>query len=1484
MALQDGQRGVGAEARSRVGSRELRAVDLDNVEKNGSLDAVHRFRCERSVLALVVSDDKIFAGTQGGDLLVFDLQTFERIKDVKAHQASILGLCLSRNAQLLFACSGDRLLSVWDAKTLTHLASIYSLYDVGDIFCVSYSSRSKRVYLGAQNTSIQWCNITDLKSRRPVNPHSLPSYRQDRFFDSPGPFGIRTPRPPNSDLRTLDTSEDKYIEIDDNHIFQFAHYGYVYCTLLVQGNTLAQPADEEYLISGGGDGIVNIWALDSSNDGAIRKRASLDDGSEEGNSVLCMAIEGSFLYAGRSGGQVFIWDLETRQLLRRLKPHEDEVLSLSVGRGLLLAASVDGHVVKFNNRYEVLNKWQAHKGRILSSAFATVGGQNFFITGSNDDTIALWNINDCIPGHADESLASQEELVETLRQFVSFRTVSSDPNYRLDCRRGASFLRGLFKQFGASTSMLTVDAAYNPVVFARFRGKRSGSSRGKNVLFYGHYDVVPAHDKQKTWINDPFHLAGIDGYLYGRGASDNKGPIAAAIYAAAELSNSNALEGDVIFLIEGEEESGSRGFKETVTKHKGMVGHVDWILLANSYWLDDEVPCLTYGLRGVINATVEVASNEPDLHSGVDGSRLLDEPLKDLTSLVASLTGPRGRVEIPGFYDSGLPVSKAELRLYHDIVRTLLERNPDLGTPDSLKQSLMARWRDPSLTVHSFKTSGSEKSTIIPRQAQAAISMRLVPNQDVDNIGTTLIQYLEAQFKALGSKNRLSVSINHKAEPWLGDTNNAIFKSLERAVTAVWSGHEPHPRSNSITAVQTAAKSRHPAAPATSSTLASATSPTSPRVTAAPTQPLTRADVQPLSPPKTSRPRSKDGSQLTSAVTSAISDLSIEPGAPRKPLYIREGGSIPAIRFLEKEFDAPAAHLPCGQASDNAHLDNERLRVVNLLNARTIFRRVFGDLTVPDDVGRRYGTARWLLSQDSASVSSANEILAEALESRQTCQMPGELGPQKDAMRQRVQEEGPQKTAATISKDATPHIPRLIPVDPTAKHDFSEPTKKINEGEDIPTFLSSKAYGDILAWILQLNGAMFPRKQPVGGGAQAWEIGSPNIIVSPAVQKIASLLNQFSLAIEEAPPDTGPRRFGNVSFRKWYALVEERVDAQLRELQDVDKSALLDDDARKELRAYLMGGFGSAQRLDYGTGHELSFLAFLGALWKVGYFGYKTDGSEERSIVLGAIEPYLALVRRLILTYNLEPAGTHGVWGLDDHAFVPYIFGSAQLAPAITDTANIPQEGSLAGAPEPGDISKSNVVERERKTNMYFGAIGFINDVKKGPFWEHSPMLFDISGVNKGWAKINKGMIKMYIAEVLSKFPVMQHFPFGSLFQWEHDPAAVPPTASTHVQAQPPRQPHGGAAAQADPTAAGTPSTMAPWAKPSAGNRDKGETPPSTTTQPRGRYATTLPQRGPTTGTTSAPWANPGQQPPGTVVTDAAGGDKVPVTKAPWAK
>lgn len=205
----------------------------------------------------------------------------------------------------------------------------------------------------------------------------------------------------------------------------------------------------------------------------------------------------------------------------------------------------------------------------------------------------------------------------------------------------------MFKRFGAKTELLPVPNR-NPVVFAKFKG--SNPDAGKTILFYGHYDVIPAANTENKWLTDPFKLTGLNGYLYGRGVSDNKGPTLAALFAVGELLQEQQLESDIVFLIEGEEESGSRGFAEAIHNAKDLIGDVDWILLANSYWLDDDVPCLTYGLRGVIHATVEIESDHPDLHSGVDGSRLNHEPTIDLVNLLARLTSVNGEIQIPSLY------------------------------------------------------------------------------------------------------------------------------------------------------------------------------------------------------------------------------------------------------------------------------------------------------------------------------------------------------------------------------------------------------------------------------------------------------------------------------------------------------------------------------------------------------------------------------------------------------------------------------------------------------------------------------------------------------------------------------------------------------------------------------------------------------------------------------------------------------------------
>lgn len=214
-------------------------------------------------------------------------------------------------------------------------------------------------------------------------------------------------------------------------------------------------------------------------------------------------------------------------------------------------------------------------------------------------------------------------------------------------------------------------------------------------------------------------------------------------------------------------------------------------------------------------------------------------------------------------------------------------------------------------------------------------------------------------------------------------------------------------------------------------------------------------------------------------------------------------------------------------------------------------------------------------------------------------------------------------------------IPTLEVLDPTKLHAFDQPVKKIYEGHDVSHFLTSKAYKDIMTFILQLNRSMVPSKIGTEERSQrfrSWPLGTDDVEFSEPVRRLQQLLSKLESIIEEAPPDTGPRRFGNVSFRKWNKTVEDRAGELLSECipPEMLKWGTPGPDSvsvQTELTAYLMGSFGSSQRLDYGTGHELSFIAFLACLWKLNYFPEATPGVEERGIVLGVIEPYAISLR-----------------------------------------------------------------------------------------------------------------------------------------------------------------------------------------------------------------------------------------------------------------
>uniref|UniRef100_A0A3P8WP13 Serine/threonine-protein phosphatase 2A activator n=1 Tax=Cynoglossus semilaevis TaxID=244447 RepID=A0A3P8WP13_CYNSE len=203
--------------------------------------------------------------------------------------------------------------------------------------------------------------------------------------------------------------------------------------------------------------------------------------------------------------------------------------------------------------------------------------------------------------------------------------------------------------------------------------------------------------------------------------------------------------------------------------------------------------------------------------------------------------------------------------------------------------------------------------------------------------------------------------------------------------------------------------------------------------------------------------------------------------------------------------------------------------------------------------------------------------------------------------------------------------------------------------------------------------------------------------------------------------------------------VSEEAEALVSAVLPADKGA-----ASAEIAVYLKESVGNSTRIDYGTGHEAAFAAFLCCLCKVGALTVE----DQLAMVFKVFDRYLEVMRKLQKTYRMEPAGSQGVWGLDDFQFLPFIWGSSQLVDHPTL--------------EPRHFVDERAVNEHHHDYMFLECIKFINEMKTGPFAEHSNQLWNISAV-PSWAKVNQGLIRMYKAECLEKFPVIQHFKFGSL-------------------------------------------------------------------------------------------------------------------------
>lgn len=308
----------------------------------------HSLKHGSSVLALTVGDGKIYAGTQDGEIVVWSLGTYRQLHSIQAHKRSVLSLFLSDDGSMLFSsAASDPIVNVWCPKSMRRLYEIYSTNDsFGDIFSVAYSAQNDTVYYGAQNTSIQWASLTDLKQQVAHDSANHPDRRNHRFFDSRAVGGgASTPRMTDERYDLIPRSHT-VIETDKRANLMYAHYGFIYCMMMTKGLTALADADEEILVTGGGDGTIKAWKLGSKDAAPDGLEHGLEEimllGEEDANSIMSLQVDGSFLYSGKLSGVIELWDLDTQQKLRQIKAHDGNVWSLQMGWGYLWSASSSG--------------------------------------------------------------------------------------------------------------------------------------------------------------------------------------------------------------------------------------------------------------------------------------------------------------------------------------------------------------------------------------------------------------------------------------------------------------------------------------------------------------------------------------------------------------------------------------------------------------------------------------------------------------------------------------------------------------------------------------------------------------------------------------------------------------------------------------------------------------------------------------------------------------------------------------------------------------------------------------------------------------------------------------------------------------------------------------------------------------------------------------------------------------------------------------
>ena len=373
--------------------------------------------------------------------------------------------------------------------------------------------------------------------------------------------------------------------------------------------------------------------------------------------------------------------------------------------------------------------------------------------------------------------ANEPKIMEDLFSLIRIPSISALPEHHDDMLACAQRWAQLLLEAGVDEA-LVMPSKGNPIVFAQ----KIVDPNAKTVLIYAHYDVMPA-EPLELWKSQPFEPEVRDGYIWARGADDDKGQSFIQVKAFEYLVKNELLKNNVKFIFEGEEEIGSPSLEAFCEEHKELL-KADVILVSDTSMLGAELPSLTTGLRGLAYWEIEVTGPNRDLHSGHFGGAVAN-PINVLCKLMADIADVDGRITIPGFYDDVEDVSPAEREMIAQIPFDEEKYKKAIGV-DALfgekgYSTLERNSCRPSFDICGIwgGYTGEGSKTVLPSKAYAKVSTRLVPHQDHAKISQMFEEYMA---RVTPPYVKVKVTPSHGGQGYVCPIDLPAYQAAEKAV------------------------------------------------------------------------------------------------------------------------------------------------------------------------------------------------------------------------------------------------------------------------------------------------------------------------------------------------------------------------------------------------------------------------------------------------------------------------------------------------------------------------------------------------------------------------------------------------------------------------------------------------------------------------------------------------------------------------------